>query len=284
MTIAISLKVNDGVVLAADSASTLMIQGPTGQSGVGQVYNNANKIVNLCKGLPIGAITWGQGAIGQSSTSTLLKDLRKRLAGSAKGYEEWAIEPESYTIADVAARLRNFMFEENYNPAFRDWAQKPSLGFIVAGYSASGAPDEYKVEIKNGACDPPTEVRKSGECGVTWNGEPEAIHRLLFGFSPHLAGVLKNQLQVPPEQIGPTLEILRRALTAPLIADAMPIQDAIDLAEFLVDLTERFSRFTPGAPTVGGPIEIAAITKHEGFKWAKRKLYFERRLNPEARL
>jgi len=27
-----------------------------------------------------------------------------------------------------------------------------------------------------------------------------------------------------------------------------------------------YFRFTPGAPSVGGPIEIAAITKHEGFK------------------
>jgi hypothetical protein len=27
-----------------------------------------------------------------------------------------------------------------------------------------------------------------------------------------------------------------------------------------------YLHFTPGAPSVGGPIEIAAITKHEGFK------------------
>lgn len=57
-------------------------------------------------------------------------------------------------------------------------------------------------------------------------------------------------------------------------------QDAIDLAEFLVHLTIMFSRFSPGAPSVGGPIEIAAVTKHEGFKWIKRKHYYEQRLNP----
>ena len=62
----------------------------------------------------------------------------------------------------------------------------------------------------------------------------------------------------------------------------MPIQDAIDLAEFLVDLTTRYVRFKPGLPTVGGPIEIAAITKHEGFKWIQRKHYFSTKLNRYA--
>jgi hypothetical protein len=61
----------------------------------------------------------------------------------------------------------------------------------------------------------------------------------------------------------------------------MPIQDAIDVAEFLVDSTIKFSRFTPGAATVGGPIEIAALTKHEGYRGIKRKYYFARELNPE---
>lgn len=58
-----------------------------------------------------------------------------------------------------------------------------------------------------------------------------------------------------------------------------PIQDAIDFAEFLAYSAVMFSRFAPGSPGVGGPIEIAAITKHEGFKWVKRKHYFNSELN-----
>jgi hypothetical protein len=68
---------------------------------------------------------------------------------------------------------------------------------------------------------------------------------------------------------------------APIVFPPMPIQDAIDLAEFLVHASIMYSRFSPGAPVVGGPIEIAAITKHEGFKWIKRKYYYDRKLNPE---
>jgi hypothetical protein len=68
-------------------------------------------------------------------------------------------------------------------------------------------------------------------------------------------------------------------MSVDLVQPAMPFQDAIDLAEFMVDLTIRYSRFDTGAPTVGGPIEIAAISKHEGFKWIKRKYYYDQALN-----
>jgi hypothetical protein len=64
----------------------------------------------------------------------------------------------------------------------------------------------------------------------------------------------------------------------------MPIQDAIDLGRFLVDAAINFSRFLPGPQVVGGPIEIAAITKHEGFKWIERKYYFDDKLNPPISL
>jgi ATP-dependent protease HslVU (ClpYQ) peptidase subunit len=47
MTVLVSVKINDGVVMAADSASSF-------ESGM--VYLNADKIVNLMEGCPIGAI------------------------------------------------------------------------------------------------------------------------------------------------------------------------------------------------------------------------------------
>jgi hypothetical protein len=54
----------------------------------------------------------------------------------------------------------------------------------------------------------------------------------------------------------------------------MPIQDAIDLARYLIELTIGFVRFSSGAPTVGGSVEIAAITKHEGFRWVQRTRHY----------
>ena len=71
-------------------------------------------------------------------------------------------------------------------------------------------------------------------------------------------------------------------LQAALISPPMPIQDVVDLAEFMVNLTIEFTKFSPGGNVVGGPVEIAAITKHEGFKWVKRKHYFPNSLNSGA--
>ncbi|HVV76783.1 MAG TPA: hypothetical protein VHC43_12165 [Mycobacteriales bacterium] len=276
MTIAITLKVHDGVVLAADSASTLLQSSPEGV-GVINVYNNANKIFNLRKGLPIGAITWGAGNLGVASTSTLAKDLRRRFTDES---DEWHLNPETYTIGEVAQHVKEFFFDQHYQEAFAEWPQKPELGFTIAGYSAnSPLAEEYQVVIADGDCVGPTALRPPDDTGLTWNGNPEAITRLMFGVSTFTPQVLTTMGL--GEQAQAITDALSQQQVAPLVQAAMPIEDAADLAEFLVHATVRFVRFLPGADTVGGPIEIAAITKHEHFKWIKRKHYYSRELNPE---
>ena len=69
MTIVVTVKINDGIVLAADSATTFSDQ----QGAVVKIYNNANKAFNLVKGLPIGGFTWGAGGIGSASFPLLRK-------------------------------------------------------------------------------------------------------------------------------------------------------------------------------------------------------------------
>lgn len=274
MTIAISLKVNDGVVLAADSAATIFAQQADGNAiGVVNVYDNADKVFNLCKGQPIGVITWGSGSIGESSLSTLIKDFRKRITGELR-------EVGKYTIEEVSKTLSEFIYTEHYQPAFETWTHKPDIGFMVSGYSSdSDSADEWKFDIHNGELIGPTKIRGQGEVGLTWNGEPEAITRLYFGHGSALPQVLAES-GIGIEKINEIIENIHQKMAAPLVIPALPIQDAIDLAEFLVDTTIKFSKFSPGAPTVGGPIDIAAITKHEHFKWVKRKHYFDTRLNP----
>lgn len=60
----------------------------------------------------------------------------------------------------------------------------------------------------------------------------------------------------------------------------MPKQELIDLAEALVSVTAVERKATSDEGTVGGPVDVAFITKHEGFVWIKRKHYFARDLNP----
>jgi hypothetical protein len=82
MTIVVSVRVNDGIVLAADSATSFI----DANGNVVKVYNNANKIFNLVKVWPIGAMTYGAGAIGSASIATLSKDF---LASTAAQFAQF---------------------------------------------------------------------------------------------------------------------------------------------------------------------------------------------------
>jgi hypothetical protein len=285
VTIAISVKINDGVVLATDSASTVMGATPQGL-GVINVYDNANKAFNLLKGCPIGAVTWGAGGIGNASISSLVKDFRNLLKEGPEGPDGYRLDQEHYTIEEVAIKLRRFIYDQNYVNIFAALPadQRPGLGFIVAGYSADAAlADEYGIVVEQGNCGPPYPLRASNESGIFWAGMGESLNRLILGFGTGLPQVLQQNLGVPVNQIPAAMKVIQQALGAQLAISAMPLKDAIDLAEFLADVAIKFSKFSPGANVVGGPIEIAAISKHEGFKWVKRKFYFDRNLTPEEK-
>jgi hypothetical protein len=60
----------------------------------------------------------------------------------------------------------------------------------------------------------------------------------------------------------------------------MPKQDLAHMAESLVNLTSIKRKVSAEKETVGGPIDIAVISKTEGFVWIKRKHYFDREFNP----
>jgi len=282
MTIAISLKVHNGIVLAADSATTLSTMGRTGERQVINIFTTARKIFNLYKDKDVsfGLITWGEGGIGHASISTLAKELRDRLMGNEnEEYSEYHIEKNNYKLEKVARLVRKYFFEELYYNEFKDKQYKPSLGFIVAGYSSGeNLPEEWEIVIEKGICPEPILIRPIHEIGLSWRGIVEPITRLVMGYGSKLPNALK-ETGMTEEQVNSIIKHINNRLNIPLVYAPMPIQDAIDLAVFLSEATVNYSRFTPGAPLVGGPIDVAAITKFEGFKWVRRKLWYKAELN-----
>lgn len=260
MTVIVSVKINDGVVMAADSAGAM----PSAR-----VYAHANKTANLCEGLPVGAMSTGLGGIiGNESVETLLKDLRRRFAGLDPAHAGWRLDPESYTVGQAADRLRSFLFEEKAMAC-----QDPTgLQVRLCGYSA-GRPlaEVWEVSMADRACPPPRRIMDENGFGVLWDGQYEALNRLILGLGFGIGDALVRH-RVPPRDAGELQENLVKNLYATLSVPAMPIQDAIALARFLVETTIGFVRFAVFLPkSVGGAVQIAAITKHEGFRWAQRK-------------
>jgi hypothetical protein len=61
----------------------------------------------------------------------------------------------------------------------------------------------------------------------------------------------------------------------------LPKEDLAQMAEALVSLTSTKRRVTLDAETVGGPVDVAIISKGDGFIWIRRKHYFDADKNPQ---
>jgi len=269
MTVIVSVKINDGIVMAADSVSSF----PGLLS-----YQHANKIANLRKGLPVGAMVTGNGGIGSESIETLFKDIRARFSGDDPAHVDWTLDPTNYSVRDVAARMRSFLFEEKA----RSGEQPVSMLVRICGYSAlRPLAEAWDVRLNGSLCEEPTLVYSEADFGLRWEGEVDALNRLVLGIDHRLpTAMLQHGMTVEDVQALEAHLRQNAGLYELLYLNAMPIQDAIDLAKYLVDTTVGFIRFSAHRPkTVGGPIEIATITKHEGFKWVQRKHFFPRGLN-----
>lgn len=60
-------------------------------------------------------------------------------------------------------------------------------------------------------------------------------------------------------------------------------EDLAALAENLISITSLRKKVTMEQESVGGPIDVAVISKYDGFIWLKRKHYFDAAENPQFR-
>ena len=79
-----------------------------------------------------------------------------------------------------------------------------------------------------------------------------------------------------------TTDYLREKHMEPLrtVVGMLSIPELADLAETFISIESLKERVTAPTEYVSGPIDVAVISKNDGFIWIKRKYYFERDLNP----
>lgn len=63
------------------------------------------------------------------------------------------------------------------------------------------------------------------------------------------------------------------------IVETLPKVELAEMAESLVNITKFKRKVSSEAETVGGPIDVAVISRDDGFVWIKRKHYFEKEYN-----
>lgn len=76
-------------------------------------------------------------------------------------------------------------------------------------------------------------------------------------------------------------KVIRETSVAPLVnsLDVLDKEDMAELVESLISITHLNRRITMSEEGVGGPIDVAIISKGDGFIWKKRKQYFKPELN-----
>jgi len=117
---------------------------------------------------------------------------------------------------------------------------------------------------------------------------PEVIVENIEKFDDKKKKSLKQKLKEASNKISKDyqkkIEIYKRKhYVNPIInvVGMLPKDELATMAESLVSLTSFKRKVTMGSETVGGPIDVAVISKGDGFIWIKRKHYFKAELNPQ---
>lgn len=280
MTICVSVKVSEGLVLAADS--TAAVQGWIGeQKGNPQIlktYDHARKLSHI-KDYPIGTLTWGTSLIGSRSVESLIKEFEYTLPSVQEEQERMREirksqgkvpdeEGFAYSVQEIAKGLLNHI-SNFYKAEFENLPEKPLLGILVSGYSSGQFfPEQWGLDIPSSSELVELRPDQNGKpnFGANWFGITDAIIRLHKGLDDRAIIKISEQFKVPTEEA----RKLFADLEYPVIFDGMPLQDAIDYTVYLVNVVIGRFRFVLGAPLCGGEIDVAVITP-DAFTWIQRK-------------
>ena len=170
---------------------------------------------------------------------------------------------------------------------------------VMGGSLRRRTPDEHRISANNNAAVLPFAQREMVDLFMS-GIDPElreVVDSTLLDLTDSLAGLLADAIPVTESA---SLESLRSGGTelfetyhsylrdyiqhfhiAPILdaVSVLPIDELGAMAETLVNLTSFKRRVTLDAETVGGPIDVAVISKGDGLVWIRRKHYFDPTLN-----
>ena len=257
MTLIVSLRIPDGIVIAGDSLSTMMGQGqwavttevtcpkcdhqhqiqqqlPTSPVPAA-TFSYAQKVFPFCGKFGIG--TFGTGLLAGKSIYFAMRLFEQQLKKTKTSFE--GVTEAAREIGDEIHRLLKEQLKLE-NTSVEDLPDKqPVLGLQVVGYDGT---DPKTIQVYVGR-EPRRQVRK--QLGCTYSGSGEIV-RAIWGLHK------QHPERQPPYHV-------------------FSLQDAIDYAEFLIRTTIAHQRFSQTIPNVGGDIDIALVTPFNGFQWIRQK-------------
>lgn len=268
MSVVVVVKVSEGLVLASDSATSLIgeREDPQGnkQRGIVKVYNNARKLLQIGD-FPIGLLTWGHGYIGMRTVESLVREWEHKNGWSSQDdYDDNHDEPIS-----VEKCAKGIIEHLDKTIEAEKEGDVPNLGLIIAGYSKGEFfPETYRFifsqdsELVNLRPD----VDGKPNFGANWYGTTDPIIRFHHGRDDALIKLLSEKYEIAEEELRETIKPLEYKIPFAV----MPLQDAIEYANFMIELVIGKYKYVIGPELSGGEVDIVAITKHE-FNWISQK-------------
>lgn len=174
--------------------------------------------------------------------------------------------------SSLNGRLRYFI-DESHNASINDqdsgiirpFAQTDVIDTILAGVSPSlnslfvETFIESTKEYNNNLLE---QIRQANPVLASQIGSID-IQPIVDEYIKKMQGVIRN------DYINPLLDAVR----------TLSKEDLAEMAESLIYLTYLKRRMTFAEESVGGPVDVAIISKGDGFVWIKRKHYFKPELN-----
>ena len=242
MTAAVIITVAGGVVLAADSRSSICEDSPRGRR-VLTTHDGAQKVVTW--GRTLGAVCVGAGSIGGLPLAGLIRRALSRT--------QVAAGPEAACWALSEAFIRDLR-----DPALPAHNAKPTFTVLVAGYAADDRlPTCWRLECTAGVLSVP--VLEGAR--LAWAGDgADPIARLVHGHAPQAAKAL-GQAGLDPDQVRLALRRVADHCAWDPVHPELPLADAADLARGLIRTCAEVSRFNPTTGTVGGRVVVRMLMR-----------------------
>ena len=257
MSLVVVVNGHDGIVMAADTRLTVRHRNPAGgETSVS--FDNATKVLSFGDEHPwVGAVTYG------------LADIAGRTAHSL--IPEFVVGPEDrdYSVEEYASLLSTF-FMARWQEAGWPLGIPPGGGmyFMVGGYNNDAPYGEvryFNIPLS------PTPTLFDPRFGIRWGGYRDVVDRIVQGFDQRLINTVQGHLGLTEQQASDLEAELQRQFGYRFPTGSLPLQDCVDLAIFLVRTTISAQALAATERVVGGTIEVATVTQHEGLQWVQGK-------------
>jgi hypothetical protein len=258
MTLNVSLRVPDGIVIASDSLSTVhqpLMQKVTVNAkcdGCGQLievkdvpapaisvpastWPYTQKVFPLLQ--RFGIAIYGSAFVNNRSMySHVIGLVSKMTLNNSNTFELDTVAQNIAHYFENQLKLELDQAGMNLELQPDNWSP---FGFHVVGYSKDANEEPFAATRLISIGKAPIFQNHEG-IGCTVSGDPSIVNKIWQG---------------GPE---PSFQYFS-------------LQDAIDYAKFLIRTTADYQRFSGNLPTVGGEIDIALVTSYRGFQWISQK-------------